>query len=107
MLLLTDIQSAQLTVSFLDAKGKVTSPAALPVWSSSDPSVATVTVGLNNVPNNPPIIGDPTALNAIVAGAGPGTCQINVTDGVVSATLDVTVSASQDVSAGISAGTPF
>lgn len=101
MLKLTSTQQASLSISAVDARGK---PAQVDdvTWSSSDESVATVTV-------------DPTdPRKATVKSVDAGTAQINVSadadlgDGVSTLTglLDLTVLAGQAVALVISTGTP-
>lgn len=100
MLKLTTTQQSALAISGVDRKGQ---PAGLDsiVFSSSDPSVATVT----------PDASDPS--KAILKAVAAGTTQINVTadadlgDGVneLTGVLDVNVVAGQAVSLAISTGT--
>ena len=95
MLQLTDSQEVAIQIAAVDKKGQ---PAVLAdgsvVFTSSDANVAAVTA-------NPT---DQTKAT-VVAGL-PGTCQIQVTDGALSGTLDITVVGGAAASLTIVAGTP-
>lgn len=101
MLKLTSTQQASLSISAVDRKGRPAQVDTI-VFSSSDPSVATVT----------PDASDPS--RALLKAMNTGTAQINVTadadlgDGVNALTgvLDVTVVPGQAVSLAIGTGTP-
>jgi hypothetical protein len=98
---LTDSQQATLTIAPLDKKGKPAQLDGVPVWASSDETVATVTA-------------DATGLTANLVAVTTGDCRITVTgdadlgSGVspIVGTLDVTVTAGQATTIDITAGTP-
>lgn len=101
-LVLSDTQQCVLTINPVDKKGKPASvEAGSTKWTSSDATVATVAAEMDSV-------------QAVVTAVGPGTCQINVAAdadlgmgvATIAGTLDVTVTAGQAVSLGISTGTP-
>jgi hypothetical protein len=103
MLILTDSQQVPLTVGFTDKAGNPATVDGAPVWSSSDPTVLTVTAD------------DATGLTATAVATGKlGTAQVNVTADAdlspnvanISNVLDVTVQAGAAVAANISPGTP-
>lgn len=93
IVILPDTHQFPVSISIVDAKGNPAQVEGVPVWASSDESVALV------VPAS-------DGLSAVVAAVGPlGTCQITVTadadlgEGVtnISGLLDVTVVASAAV----------
>lgn len=98
-LTLPDDQHDVYTVGFVDKKGQpVTTFPAPPVWSSSNPAVATVAAA-------------PDGFSGDVVAVGVGTTQISVTatnpDGTTAVALDdVTVVAGDAVTATLTAGTP-
>ena len=101
-LLLTDMQKVALSVTFTDAAGNPAVVDGAPVWASSDSSVLTVDSSVDG-------------LSAVATAVGPlGQAQVSVTAdadlGVgltaIAGTLDVTVVASEAVSAGLTAGVP-
>lgn len=100
---MTDSQQETLTIAPVDKKGKPAQLDGVPVWATSDETVATVDASA-----------DPTGLNAILSGVAPGSCRVTVTgdadlgSGVspITGTLDVTITAGQAVTVAITEGTP-
>lgn len=101
-LILTATQQVNLSVSFVDKAGNAAKVDGLPVWTSSDSNILTVTPSEGG-------------LSAMVATVGPvGTAQVSVQadadlgEGVTAliGTLDVEVVAAQAVVAVLAAATP-
>lgn len=104
-LILTDEQQVVLKLSPRTQRGNPATVDGMPVWSSSDPAVLTVT----------PIATDPTGLSALAVAVGPlGTAQVqavadaDMSSGVrtLTAVLDVEVKAAEAVSLDITADAP-
>lgn len=102
MLILTDVQQVPLAVAFKDAAGNPAAVDGAPVWTSSDPTIVTVTASADG-------------LSATAVAVGPlGQAQVSAAadadlgSGVTTITgvLDITVQASEAVNALVTAGTP-
>lgn len=102
MLILTDTQQVDLTVAFLDKANNPAPVDGVPVWSSSDDTVLTVTAGADGL-----------SATAVTTGK-LGQAQVSVTADAdlgagttsISGVLDVSVQAGAAVVANIAAGTP-
>lgn len=102
MLILTDVQKVALAIAPKSAAGNPAAVDGVPVWSSSDETVLTLTVA-----------DDGFSAEAVTTGK-LGTAQVNVTadadlgDGTktITGVLDVEVKASEAVALDISAGAP-
>jgi hypothetical protein len=101
-LVLTDTQEVDLAVKFQDKKQNDAVVDGVPVWSSSDPTILTVTASADGK-------------TAVAAAVGPvGTAQASVSaDGdlgsgvrTITATFDISVQAGEAVQAAVTAGTP-
>lgn len=102
MLILTDEQKVSLSVSFTTKAGNPATVDGAPVWSSSDPSVITVTAAEDG-------------LSAVAVTVGPlGTAQViceadaDLGEGVrpITGVLDIEVRPSEAVAAIVVAGAP-
>lgn len=112
---LSNSQRAQLSIRPLDGH-KPPRPAPLdgpPVWATSDPTVATVTVGaLDNEGNI--VSDDPLGLKAVLEGVTEGSCRVTVTGDArmgddtrpIIGVLEVTVTAGEAITIAIDMGTP-
>ena len=101
-LVLSDIQEATLSVSFVDKAGNPAPVEGAPAWAVSDANLLTITPAADG-------------MSAVVSANGPlGTGQVSVSadadlgEGVatIAGTLDIDVLASQAVSIAITAGAP-
>jgi hypothetical protein len=110
---LTDSQRAQLSIRPVDRKGKPAPLDGVPVWATSDETVATVTVGAIDTDGN--VVADETGLRAVLEGVAPGTCRITVTGDAnmspdttapITGVLEVTVTAGQAINVAIDASSP-
>jgi len=89
---ITDIQTVVGTFQALDAKGNPTAPGGPLVVTVGDPTIATgATI-------------DATTFS--IVGVKPGSCPVQVTDGVATAQDVVTVTGSAEASASIAFGAP-
>lgn len=101
--MLSDSQTSALSIQPVDKKGAPASLDGVPVWATSDATIATVDASA-----------DATGLTATLSGVRPGTCTITVTGDAdltsgttpIVGTLDVTVIAGEAVQISISAGAP-
>lgn len=102
-MILTVSQKVALTVEFKDSKGNVAPVDGVPVWASSDETVATVSASTDGM-----------SATALATGK-VGLAQISVTADAdldpgeqreLAATLDLDIRPNEAVTAGISAGTP-
>lgn len=101
MLQLTDSQKCAITISYVDAKGQPAPVNGAPVWISTAPTVAALTVATDG-------------MSAEVVSGQAGVAQIQVTangsftdiPAPIAATLDVTVVGGQAVGATLTPGTP-
>jgi uncharacterized protein YjdB len=101
-MILTDTQKVSCTIAPLNAKGNPAPVDGVPEWSSSNPSVATVTPAADG-------------LSAVVTAVGIGVAQISVVADAdmdagetreLTGTLDIDVRASEAVTLSITAGAP-
>lgn len=99
---LTDVQKVVGSIAPKDAAGNPAPVDGIPVWSSSDPAIVTVTAA-------------PDGMSAVVEAVGPlGTAQVSVTadadtgEGVttITALADIEVLASQATAVGINFAVP-
>ena len=101
--MLTDSQQETLSIQPLDKKGKPAKLDGVPVWASSDETIATVDASA-----------DSTGLTAVLTAVSPGDCNVTVSGdadlgaGVtpIVGTLAVTVTAGQATQITINEGTP-
>lgn len=95
-LTLTDSQLCGIgPIAALDAKGNPASLGGALVFTSSDPTIATVTA-------------DTTGLSANIVSVGPlGNAQITVTDGVLTGTLDLTIVGGAEATLSIPVAAPI
>ena len=101
-LILTDLQKVSLSVSFTSAAGNAAPVDGVPVWSSSDELIVSVTASEDG-------------LSAVATTVGPiGLAQVSVTADAdmgegfkpITGLLDVSVIASEAAFAGLTAGVP-
>ena len=101
-MILTDAQKVNLTVTFQDAAGNAATVDGVPAWTSSDPTIITLTVAADGL-----------SADAITTGT-LGTSQVSVAadadmgSGVTTITgvLDIEVQAAAAVTALVAAGAP-
>lgn len=101
--MLTDSQKETLSIAPADKKGFPATLDGVPVWASSDETIATVDAS-----------GDATGLTAVLSGVRPGSCTVTVTgdadlgSGVtpIVGTLSVSVTAGQATTINITEGPP-
>jgi hypothetical protein len=101
-MILTDIQKVSLSIQVVDAVGNPAAVEGAPVWTSSDPTVLTVTAAADGMSADAVAVGPlGTAQVSVVADADLGTGVTNI-----AGTLDVQVVASQAVGLTIATATP-
>ncbi len=94
LFVLTDVQKVAASLSFKDAAGNAAEVSGTPTWTTSDPSILTVTPAADG-------------LSAEIAAVGPlGTAQISVTDGNLTAIQAIQVTGSAATQIGFNLGTP-
>ncbi len=110
---LSDSQRAQLSIRPVDRKKKPAQLDGVPVWATSDETVATVAPGF--IDTDGTVQPDESGLRAVVEGVTPGACRITVTGdanlspeetAAITGILEVTVTAGQAIMIDIDAGSP-
>jgi len=98
---ITDTQQVVLTAAFADKKGNAASVDGAPVWTSSDPSVATVTAAADGLTATVVAVTEGQVTISVDADADLGSGVQSITG-----TLDVVIGPGVAVVAGVTAGTP-
>ena len=112
---LTNSQRAQLSIRPVDRKNHPAPLDGVPVWATSDPTVATVTPGILDNDGNIVADPDPQGLKAVLEGVSEGTGRITVTGDArlgdetkpITGVLEVIVTAGEAVTVVIDAAAPI